>query len=317
MTAGWRATPPALFPPLLGFLGLGLACRRGADTLGLPGWASELILALGGSLFVLVLVAYAAKLAARPGALLDDLKPPPARGTVAAASMGLLLLAAALVPWAPALARGVWYLGLLAHAGAAAAVALVLWRGRAGGVPVTPALFLPFVGQVAAPLAGVPLGERLLSAAILIGSVLPAALIAVLAIPRLIRHAHPPPQRPAAMILIAPPALMGLGWGLLGQPVAFTLFFILAIIGFAFLILRARWMAAGGFNPGWGAFTFPLAALAGVTLMAEQLLPGAGAGPLGLLILLLAIAVTPYVLARTLLAWRAGTLGPATGAAVA
>ena len=39
-------TPPAVFPVVLGLLGLGLALRRAADVTGLPGAVAELVLGL-------------------------------------------------------------------------------------------------------------------------------------------------------------------------------------------------------------------------------------------------------------------------------
>ena len=73
--------PIALFPILLGLMGMGLALRRGA-AFGVPTELSELWLGMASALLLVSSIFYALKLAMTPKAIFADLAPPPARARV-------------------------------------------------------------------------------------------------------------------------------------------------------------------------------------------------------------------------------------------
>jgi tellurite resistance protein len=58
----FRQVPPAIFPPILGLLALGLAWRRGAEVFGLPAGLAEMLLGAVSLLWAAAVFAYAAKL---------------------------------------------------------------------------------------------------------------------------------------------------------------------------------------------------------------------------------------------------------------
>ncbi|RMH48818.1 MAG: hypothetical protein D6686_09620 [Alphaproteobacteria bacterium] len=301
-----RSTPASLFSPCLGALGLGLAWRQAAIVLGVPEAIGGAVLAAGGLVTIACLAGYLVRLARRPGAILADLAPPPARGFPAAGTMCLMLLAAALVPHWPGAARGLWWAALALQGVVATLTAWVIWRGRDRGLAPMPVLYLPFAGVIAAPLAGVALGEVMLSAVLIYGAMLPAAAIAAVTLWRALSAPVPPAQRPAQMIHLAPLSLFGTGAALIGHPTTFLFFFLTALVAAALLLLRVRWMAAGGFGPAWGAFTFPLAAFAGLCLLAEARGPGLGALFFALPALAAASVVIPWILVRALAGWLRG-----------
>ena len=90
----WRGTPPAVFPPVLGLLALGLAWRRAGPQLpaGVAG-LGEAVLGAATLLALFALVAYAAKVAQRPGVLVEDLRILPGRAGVTAAVVSVHALA--------------------------------------------------------------------------------------------------------------------------------------------------------------------------------------------------------------------------------
>lgn len=314
---GWRRMPVAVFPVALGIAGLGQAVVQAARVLPLPPEAGWAILALGGLLLAVAALAYARKLAARPGAILADLAPLPSRGAPSAGAMTLAVCATALVPAAPQLAAGLLALALLLQAGIAVLVALILWRDRAAGPPVTPVLMLPFVGQIAAAPGLAALGAPGAAAAVLLLSAPVALLILVLSLLRLRAAPPPPPGRPGFVILVTPFALLGIGASALGAELLASLLFLVALVALALLLVRIRWLTAGGWNPGWAAFTFPVASLAALAFREEVALAGVGAGWVGLLLLLVLVPVVGVVAARTLSAWADGRLARMTGAASA
>ena len=66
--------PPAIFPSILGLLGLGLAWRRASEAYGKSSAISDLILGATLILLVVGLTAYGLKFLKRPSVLIDDLR---------------------------------------------------------------------------------------------------------------------------------------------------------------------------------------------------------------------------------------------------
>ncbi|MFZ1482165.1 MAG: tellurium resistance protein, partial [Paracoccaceae bacterium] len=67
--ARFAKTPPAVFPAILGAIGLVLALRRGLAALDLPQAVADLLAGLVLMLWLFAAFAYAVKLARRPGVL--------------------------------------------------------------------------------------------------------------------------------------------------------------------------------------------------------------------------------------------------------
>lgn len=307
----FRQTPPAAFTPVFGLFGLGLAWRHAAGAFALPeGWAETLLGAVT-LLYLFVLGAYVAKAARRPAVVAEDLRVLPGRAGLTSASLSLFLLAATALPYSAGLARGLLFTGLAVHA----LLALDYLRRLIAAPPeargVTPVWHLAFVGFILAPLSAVPLGLTGLSTAILALTVPVAVAIWALAAPR--AAATPPPLRPLLAIHLAPAALFATVAARLGLPTAALAFCILALAILAALLATARWIAAAGFSPLWGAFTFPAAAVCTACL-------AQGAEPfrsLGGLLLVGATLLVPPIAWRVMRLWAEGKLGPRTNAAIA
>ena len=105
----WRRTPPAVFPPIMGLFGLGLAWRRAAERFSVPDGLAEAILGAVTLLFLFAALAYAVKFARRPMVLLEDLRILPGRAGIAAMVLCLYLLSFTLAPYGPALAQAVLF----------------------------------------------------------------------------------------------------------------------------------------------------------------------------------------------------------------
>ena len=89
-------------------------------------------------------------------------------------------------------------------------------------------------------------------------------------------------------------------------------FVIVDIIWKMALVVSARWLVAGGVSALWGAFTFPLAALATALMVTGGgfLWPGVG-------LTLVASGGIPWVLWWVLKRWPGGKLAAVTNAAKA
>jgi tellurite resistance protein len=307
----FRQTPPAAFTPVFGLLGLGLAWRRAAEAFALPGGWAEMLLGAVTLLYLFVLAAYLAKAARRPAVVAEDLRVLPGRAGLTAASLSLFLLAATALPYSAALTRGLLFAGLAVHALLAVAFLRALVAAPPEQRAVTPLWHLAFVGFILAPLSAAPLGMTGLSTAIL-GATVPLAIaIWALSAPAVART--PPPLRPILAIHLAPAALFATVAASLGLPQAALAFCILALAILALLVATARWIAAAGFSPLWGAFGFPAAAVCSACL-------AQGAEPfrsLGGVLLVGATLLVPTIAWRVLRLWAEGKLGPRTNAAIA
>ena len=311
-----QRTPPAIFPSLLGLLGLGLAWRRAEAVFMTPPAIADTILGMVTLLFLWCLLAYGVKLARRPGVFLDDLTVLPGRAGLAAMTMAIMLLAVVLLPYGEGLARAVLLAGLVGHAVLALTVTFKLLSGPAEQRPVTPIWHLSFVGFIIAPLSAVPLGYRAGSETLFWAMVAVAVLIGAVSLAQLARRDPPAPLRPLLAIHLSPPSLFGLVALQLGWTGAALGFAALGALILAALLIRARYVAAAGFSPLWGAFTFPLAAFANLLLAL-----GNGQGDLlrflGALLLVAATGAIPWIALKVMQAWAKGQLGAKTNAATA
>jgi len=310
--AAFARTPPAIFPPILGLLGLAIALRLGLGQLALPLAAGDLLAGIALGLWAFAALAYGVKFARRPGVLAEDLRILPGRSGLAALTMGGMAAATLLAAYAPAAAKGLMVLALAGHLILAALVVRMWLRLPPPGRTVDPTWHLSFVGFILAAPAAVAVGWTGL-ATVLFWAVMPAALAiwAVSAV-QFARAVPPPPLRPLLVIHTAPAALLATVAGLLGLVWLSEAFLIGAVVLAVGLAASGAWLTRAGITPIWGAFTFPLAALA------VALVRGGGIWQLpGLALTALALLVIPAIGWWVLKRWPGGRLAAVTNAAEA
>jgi tellurite resistance protein len=297
-----RPTPlkflmPGWFSLVMGLSGLALAWHSAQAAL--DDMATGIALVVGGLavlVFGVLLVASVLRMVRYPQALADDLKHPVRHAFVAALPVSLLLLATVGVALGGATGglatvwRGVWWLGSLTQLWAtvwvlsrwiapAAAAQPGQGSGNTGLWPaVTPVLLIPVVGNVVAPLAGIPLGMDGWSAAQMGIGVFFWPLVLLLTLVRRIAHS-PLPERvlPAWFITIAPPAVIGLVLVQMQAPLPVVQ--ALWGVGLFFLLWVApviKRIVAQPFGVAFWALSFPLAAFTTLTLRLAQLQPDSG-----------------------------------------
>ncbi|MCA0242032.1 MAG: C4-dicarboxylate ABC transporter [Proteobacteria bacterium] len=299
MTAGAAALKylfPGWYAVVMGLAGLSLAWHRATPLMGDGAGLAALLLA---GLAALVFAALAAATVLRglrhPEAWAEDRRHPVRHTFIATLPIAVILLATvALTQGFDGLwVDGLWWLGALAQLVVTAWVLGRWWQGNgAGGLVwagVTPALFIPVVGNVLVPLAGVPLGHAQWSAAQFGVGLMFWPLVLVLVVVRLaVSGAWPERLRPASFIVIAPPAVVGLSALQFGAPLLLVWgLWGMALFSLLWVGLQARALAALPFGlPHWG-MSFPLAALAALTL---RLAGSSGGAMTTLAVLLLALA---------------------------
>jgi tellurite resistance protein len=280
--------------------------------LGIPGEAVELFLGGCTLLYLMMAVAYAAKLVRRPGVLHDELQVLPGRAGVAAAVLSMYLLAAVLAPYVPAAARVILLVGLGAHLALVGLSVLELIRAPAERRRVTPVWHLTYSGFVVGALVAPGVGFAQLGFVLAWVGAASALLIWGASAEQFRRERVPAPLRPLLAIHLSPGAILGsiaLEAGQPGLALGFAVFAAALLVAFAG---SARWMLNAGFSPLWGALTFPVAATAQLWLAM-----GGGWQIAGAAVLILATLGIPVIAFRVLRAWASGALAIKTNAAVA
>lgn len=313
----FQRTPPAIFPPIMGLFGLGLAWRRAADGFGVPGAFGDMILGAVTLLYLFCLVAYVGKLTQRPATFGEDLKILPGRAGIIAMVLSGYLMAATVVPFSTTFATVVFGLALAAHVVVVLRVAHSLITGPVEARSVTPVWHLIFVGFILSPLAALPLGFHTYSTAVFWISLAIALAIWGASLAQFIRADVPPPLRPLLAIHLAPASVLGTIAFLIWQPLMGIILGILAVLIAAILILRVRWLTVAGFSPLWGAFTFPLAAFATVLQMLNLVVASDMLRIFSGLVLVAASLIIPPIAYKILMMWSKGILAVKTNAAQA
>lgn len=313
----WRRTPPALFPSLLGLFGLALAWKAAATVWDVP-LAIGTSIGLVATLILLVtLTSYVAKLCIRPKVLWEDLQIGPARGSVSAGSMCAMALALFLLPYTITGAFLIWWMAVALHAVYFACVVVILMRHENTFDEISPVLMLPIVGVLVATLAAPRLGYETFALCVLVLAVPISAVILMISLWNARTKGVPAPQRTSYAILLAPPSVTAMGiYALNGAEYYMPVWVGASLVGLA-LLPFVRWMAQGGWTPAWGAFTFPVAAFAGVQIYAVKAGYGWVAEIMAVGALAVATVLVPYIVLRTYISWYQGKLGPATKAAIA
>lgn len=263
------------FSMVLGLCGLSLAWHRATPWLGDWAWAvSCTVGALAAFIFVVLSVANVWRVLHFPAAVREDLAHPVRHVFVAAVPTSLVLLATVLVTLSgpSALADGLWMLGSASLLLATVWVAqrwLHVGRSPAAFWPtMTPALFIPVVGNVLPPLAGVPLGHEVWSAAQFGVAVLlwPVALTLVLVRIGMV-GLWPERLLGTTFITIAPPALVGLSGAVLGAPLLLVHMAWGVALFFTLLSMTVfRRSLSQPFGAAMWGMSFPLSGFAALSL---------------------------------------------------
>ncbi len=308
LVPGWYAT-------VMGLTGLSLAWHRAAPLMGGGAEAVASVLgALAAAVFAVLALATVLRGQRHPEAWAEDRHHPVRHTLVAALPISLILLATvALAELGPSMpVRLLWWAGALGQLLTTVWV-LARWLrpGAAGGLAwasATPTLFLPIVGHVLVPLAGVPLGQVEWSAAQLGIGILFWPLVLGLVLSRIASSGLWPERLlPSAFIFIAPPAAVGLSLLQLGAP----LLVVWALWGMALFSLLwvgtlARRIAQLPFSLAHWGMSFPLASLAALTLRLAT--PGGLLAVLGPALLALVSLVVLWLVLATVRGLRDGTL---------
>ncbi len=296
--------PVALFSTVMGTGGLALAWHKAAGVLGWPSAVGQGLTLLASLLLVIVGLLYALKWLRHPAEARAERKHPVKMNFVPTLSIGILLVAGAWLPSSPAAALPLWTLGALLHL-SFTLVTMSAWihHDHFEIQHLNPVWFIPVVGNIIVPLAGVHLAPVEISWFFFsIGVVFWIVLLAVVMY-RLFFHA-PLALRltPTLFILLAPPSVGFVAWsGLVGGLDAFgrVLYYTALFLALLLVSNAIRFFKLPFFVSAW-AYSFPLAALSTATLRMAELGAGAFFAMLGGVLLILTTGVIGLLAARTI-----------------
>ncbi|MEW6514081.1 MAG: SLAC1 anion channel family protein [Pseudomonadota bacterium] len=283
--------PIPLFAIVMGTSGLAIAWKKAGHVLGLPSGIGLALQWWALALFVAIAFGYLAKISKHWEAVKKEFAHPIRLNFFPAVSICLLLLAIAFSDGIPDFARILWVTGAILHLGFTLIV-MSSWihHTRYDIKHANPAWFIPIVGNVIVPVAGVSFAPAGVSWFFFSIGLLFWIVLLTIVMYRLFFH-EPLPQRltPTLFILIAPPAVAFIAWlKLNGGALDAFAYFLYNIALFLTLLLAAnavRFFRLPFFLSSW-AYSFPLAAITIATLiMAEH----AGAFYVGLSWILLAV----------------------------
>jgi len=305
--------PITFFASVMGLAGLTLALHAAESALHLPDWTTQAALAVTVIGFLLISLVYLLKAVKYPDAVKAEWNHPVKLAFFPAISISILLIATATRPVSMDAARMLWIAGTTLQAVLTLSV-ISNWIGHRPfqHLHISPAWFIPAVGNVVVPVAGVSLGFPEISWLFFAGGVLFWMILLTLVMNRLIFH-DPLPGRlaPTVVILIAPPAIAFLSWVQLngGHIDGLARFFYYVTLVFAAIVaLEARAFAKLPFAMSWWALSFPVAGLTIASLRFAALSGVAGTRLIGFAALALLVVIILGLVYRTLVAILRGQI---------
>lgn len=305
--------PVTVFAVVMGLGGTSLAWQRAARTAGAPEQVGHAVAWLAAAVLAVVGATYLAKVVLHRAAVLAEWRHPVKLAFVPTLTISLVIVSAALAEQAPVVSAALFWVGAPAQLLLTLDV-LRTWISdpRFTLEHVHPAWFIPVVGNLVVPLAGVAHADRQLSWFFFsVGLVYWLALLPVVLGRLVVGGALPGRLAPTLAVLVAPPAVAVLSWTRLGATFTDPLAQVLVDVTLFNLLLLATQAPALVRLPfalsSW-AYTFPLAAATSALLSAGEAGLGSWFGALGRILLAVVSLVVAGLAARTLLAVRRGEI---------
>ncbi|WP_296899611.1 SLAC1 anion channel family protein [Thiohalocapsa sp.] len=267
--------PAAFFAMVMGLAGLTIGWEKAQAVLGRDFPFVPWLIGAATLLFAGLALLYIAKLVLHPAAVRAEVRHPVRINFMPTMAISLLLLAIVYLHAVPEASRWLWLTGAALQLGFTLFVVNAWMHHEHFQVQhMNPAWFIPAVGNVLVPVAGVPLGYELVSWFFFSVGILLWPVLLTIVFYRVLFH-QPLPERlmPTLFILVAPPAVGFIAYvRLTGEVDVFAQILYFSALFFTVLLatqvtrfLRIR------FYLSWWAYSFPLAAISIASiLMAEQ-----------------------------------------------
>ena len=295
--------PISFFAIVMGLSGLTIAWQMAAPMLGLSTGIALVLLAATSLLLLVLLGLYLLKMLRYRHAVLAEWRNPVKLSFFPAVSISLLLLATAFLHVDLSISRALWVTGAGLHLLLTLAVINTWLHHQHFEVEhINPAWFIPAVGNVLVPIAGMPLGYMELSWFFFSIGMLFWIILMTIVFNRVIFH-QPLPDKllPTLFILIAPPAVGFVAYlHLTGELDAFArvLYFSGLFLTLLLLSQAPRFARLPFFLSSW-AYSFPLAAITIASLVMYHHVGKIGYYAIGMGLLALLTGLVLLLMVRT------------------
>ncbi|MBK5963257.1 C4-dicarboxylate ABC transporter [Thiocystis minor] len=300
--------PISFFAMVMGMAGLTIAWEKAQSVLQLDLGISPWLVGLTTTLFVVLAGFYGTKLAVYRQSVIKELHHPIKLNFFPTISISLLLLAIAFLHLVPSVSLGLWLTGAVLHLLFTLYVVSVWIHHEHFQIHhMNPAWFIPAVGNVLVPIAGVPLGYEEVSWFFFSVGMLFWIVLMTIIIYRVMFH-HPIEARlmPTLFILIAPPAVGFIAYmRLVGEIDSFSrILYYSALFLTLLLFTQARRFLKLHFFLSWWAYSFPLAAFSIASMVMFERTGGDVYRYLGVGVLTMLTGIVALLLAATAVAVR-------------
>jgi len=269
--------PIAFFASVLGLTGTTIAVQRAERLLALPFAISNVLLVLSLAVFLIIAIFYALKVARHFDAVKREFAHPVKVNFFPTISISLLLFSIAFLRLNNDISLYFWIAGAVAHLVLTIAI-LSAWMHRSTLQiqHINPAWFIPVVGNIIVPIAGVDHAPAEFSWFFFsIGLIFWITLL-TLFLHRIIFHnALPERLIPTLFIMIAPPAIGFIAYVKLMEITVSgfeidsfaRILYYFALFVFVLLVTQYRQFVKIPFYLSWWAYSFPMAAITIATLL--------------------------------------------------
>lgn len=298
--------PISWFAMVMGLAGLTIALHQAETVFSLSIRPSLAILILTIGVFITLAMIYGLKTIKHTSQVKAELNHPIKLNFFPTISIGLILISIALLPYHRELSFAVWSVGAVLHLFSTFYV-LSAWIHHTHFEinHMNPAWFIPIVGNILVPIAGVEHGFSELSWFFFsIGVVFWLVLLTIIFNRMFFHQPLPGKLLPTLFILIAPPGVGFVSWlQLNGELDAFgRILYYTALFLTMMLFTQVPRFLKLQFFLSWWAYSFPMAAITIATLNMYQLLDLGFFKWLGALLVVLLVVLIAGLLTRTAVA---------------
>lgn len=292
-----------MFSLVMGVGGLANAWSGAHAAFGLPLWIGQVLLGIAVISFVLLAGAHLAKIGLHFSAVVEEFEHPVRSSFFPAVSVSMVVLSIGVRAYSVPVAEVLWIVGAALHL--ILAVTLIRrWILHAQDESVlTPAWFIPVVGNILVPVGGVALGYVEISWFFFsIGLIFWLAFFTIVLHRVLFVPAMSDRSLPTLFILLAPPSIglsayLAFTGGKVG-PLADILYSVALFIAILLASL-GKHLAHGPFFMSWWAMTFPADGWAGACIGYYRARPNRYTAAIAVVALAVATVVVAWVMVRT------------------
>ncbi len=305
--------PVSLFSIVMGLAGTTVAVEKAEHLWSWSIAPSAYLLAFTAVVYVLIFFAYLAKFVLHRQHVIAEFNNPIRMSFFPAMSIGMLLLSIAALNRYPVISLYLWAIGSAAQL-LFTLVILSTWmhHEKFQVQHSNPAWFIPIVGNILVPIAGVPMGFPEVSWFYFsVGIMMWTPLLAVL-LNRFFFHPMLPGKLvPTLFILLAPPAVGFIAWVKLHNGVlddVGRILYYFALFTTMLLFSQMKHFVKLAFALPWWAYSFPMAAMTIASSVMLEKVGGTFFAVLVPLLMTLLLLLVSMLVVRTLLAMKRGQI---------